>query len=404
MLDLKSFSELTVENNTKIVLLVIDGLGGLPRESGGLTELETARTPNMDALAEKSLCGLINPVSYGITPGSGPSHLAIFGYDPILHQVGRGVLEALGVGFRLENTDVASRANFAMLGDDGKITDRRAGRIPSEESSALCELLKEIRVDGTEIFIVPGKSHRFVAVFRGEGLGGELHDSDPQKEGKAPYQVTAVNPGDSASRKSAGIINEFIKKASEKLKGKHPANFVLMRGFAKTPDIMKMKNAFKLNSGAIAVYPMYRGLAHLVGMDILKTGETIESEFDALRENFGKYDYFYVHLKDTDMAGEDGDFEKKVESIEFADKFIPRVLELNPDVIAVTGDHSTPSVLKGHSWHPVPFMIYSKYCLFDRVKAFGERECMNGGLGVIPSLEVMPLVLANAKRLSKYGA
>ncbi len=402
-MDFEIIKSLLNEVDTKIVLLVIDGLGGLPMVEGGKTELETANTPNLDSLASKSNCGLSEAISPGITPGSGPSHLALFGYDPLKYQIGRGVLEALGIGFEMTKRDLACRANFATM-KDGIITDRRAGRIPTEKNEQLCKLLAEKigKIDDVEVIIRPGKEHRFVVVFRGDGLSDGLTESDPQKPGLKPLKIEALNEG---AKKSAEIANKFIERVNEVLKDERPANTALLRGLAKHPDIPSMKEVFGLKTAAIANYPMYKGLARLVGMDILETGSTIESEFNTLEKNFAKFDFFYVHIKKTDSYGEDGNFEAKVGIIEEVDKFIPRLEALKPEVIVVTGDHSTPAKLKAHSWHPNPFLLYSPVCLADKVQVFSERECAsNGGLGRFPATEAIPLMLAHSLRLNKYGA
>lgn len=392
---------LSVKTPGKIVLLVMDGLGGLPGPEGR-TELETARTPNLDQMAAECELGLTDPISIGITPGSGPSHLALFGYDPLQYEIGRGVLEALGVGLHMTARDVASRGNFATI-EKGLITDRRAGRIPTEKNQLICaELAKAIpRIQDVEIIIEPGKEHRFTILFRGDGLDGRVGDADPQKTGLPPLPAHALNP---AAERTADIINEFVRQANIVLKNHHPANTVLMRGFAKYPDIPSMTDLFKLTPAAIATYPMYRGLAKLVGMKILDAGETIEAEFKRLQAQYAEHDFFYVHIKKTDSYGEDGDFAHKVSIIEEVDRFIPTLRALNPDVIAVTCDHSTPAVMKGHSWHGCPFMLWSRYTRRDGAKAFSELECARGSLGRFPAVNAMTLMLANALKLEKFGA
>jgi len=406
MIDLETISELVVPNTTKIVMLVMDGLGGLPMTPGGLTELETARTPHLDALASRSICGMITLVGPGITPGSGPGHLSLFGYDPLRYQIGRGVLEALGIGFDLQPQDVASRCNFCSLDDNGMITDRRAGRISSEVGHRLVEKLRQITLPGVQVFVEPVKEYRFVVVLRGEGLSGELTESDPQMLGVPPLPIKpaadATEP--QAAARTAALMNEFIAQGRKILAAEHPANGFLMRGFAKRPDIPTFSQAFGLHAAAIAVYPMYRGLAQLVGMDVLQTGDTAAEEIDTLKQRYGDYDFFFVHIKWTDSAGEDGDFARKVRVIEEVDTLLPRILELNPDVLVVCGDHSTPALLKSHSWHPVPMMLYSPYCRYDSVAEFSERGCARGALGQIPATNIMPLALANALRLTKFGA
>lgn len=401
-MDLDFISKLKKPADTKIVLLVIDGLGGLPRNHENKTELETADTPNLDNLASKGICGLQQPVLPGITPGSGPGHLGLFGYDPVKYQVGRGVLSALGIDFDLNQNDVAARGNFCSVDENGLVTDRRAGRIPTEKNIELCKLLRNIQLKDTEFFIETVKEYRFLLVLRGQHLSGELIDTDPQMLKKKPLQPKGLGP---ETEKTVNIVSDFIKQASEVLKDQHPANMVLLRGFSKRPNWPTVKDVFGLNCAAIAAYPMYKGLAKLIGMDILHTGQELEDEFETLKMNWDKYDFFYVHAKKTDSAGEDGDFNRKVLKIEEVDRQIPRLLDLNPDVIMVTGDHSTPSLLKYHSWHPVPVLIYSKYCRSDNVQRFGERECISGSLGPrFPAKDLMSVALANASRLEKFGA
>jgi 2,3-bisphosphoglycerate-independent phosphoglycerate mutase len=392
---------LTIKTSSKIVLLVMDGLGGLRVD--GKTELEAAHTPHLDELASRSICGVADPVSPGITPGSGPGHLGMFGYDPLQYEIGRGVLEALGIDMHLGDRDVVVRGNFATMDKQGIITDRRAGRIPTEKNIELCQLLHENipTIDDATVEIRNGKEHRFVLRFTGEGLDGRLEDTDPQKEGKVALKAAPLAP---EAAKTAKIVDSFVDRANEILRDHHPANTVLLRGISKIPSIPSMTDLFKLTPACIATYPMYKGLARLVGMEILETGEGIIDEFKTLKEHYKKFDYFFLHIKKTDSYGEDGNFQKKVEVIEEVDRHIPALLELSPDVIAVTGDHSTPALLKGHSWHPNPFMLYSKYERIDDVQEFSEAACAKGGLGRFLAVHEMPLMLASALKLEKFGA
>ena len=394
--------ELSISTESKIVLLVADGVGDLPSKEGK-TASEYAKTPNLDKLAERSVCGLTDPIARGITPGSGPAHVSLFGYDPIKCQIGRGVLEALGIDIELTEDDLACRGNFATIDDNGVITDRRAGRIATETNQKLCSLLQEKikEIDDVKVFIKPGKEHRFVVVFRGKELVDGISDADPQVTGKKIKYAEALKP---ESKESTSIVNKFIDRALEVLKEQHPANAVLLRGIAKHPGLPSMNELFRLKPAAIATYPMYRGLAKLVGMDVLNAGETIADEFISLKDNYQQYDFFYVHIKKTDSYGEDGNYDAKVKIIEELDECIPRMLELNPDVIVITGDHSTPAALAAHSWHPNPFLLYSRYMRVDDVKHFSENEFVKGGLGRFPAMEAMQLMLANALKLKKYGA
>jgi 2,3-bisphosphoglycerate-independent phosphoglycerate mutase len=392
---------LVIQTDSKLLMVVIDGLGGLPVR--GKTELETAKTPNLDRLSSKSICGLIDPISYGITPGSGPSHLALFGYDPFRFEIGRGVMEALGIGLRLAHNDLAGRGNFATINEEGMIVDRRAGRISTEKNRKICQFLQnEIKeFEGIRISIYPGKEHRFVILFKGEGLKDDLTDADPQKDGLKAKGTEAFS---SEAQRTAEIVNGYIKRATEVLKPFHPANAILLRGFSKIPEIPTLADRFKLRPAAIASYPMYRGLARLVGMEILETGETLRDEVAALKKNFGQYDFFYLHFKKPDSAGEDGNFKAKVRALEEIDRVLPSLLQLKSDVLVITGDHSTPSLLKSHSWHPNPILLYSKYIRPDGTRRFTERHCQKGGLGRFPAVDVMPLMLANGLKLKKFGA
>jgi 2,3-bisphosphoglycerate-independent phosphoglycerate mutase len=399
MLDL--IKQLAIENQTKIVLLVADGLGGLPMEPGGPTELEAASTPNLDALVERNVCGLSIPVAPGITPGSGPGHLGLFGYDPLRYSIGRGVLEALGIDFDLGPDDVAARGNFCTVGPDRAITDRRAGRISTEVCRRLVDKLRTIGLDGVELFVEPVRDYRFVLVLRGEGLGAAVDDTDPGRTGVPPLEPVAHDP---ASERTAALLRDFIRRAAAILADDHPANMLTLRGIAKRPPMPTFAEVYKLRAAAIAVYPMYRGLARLVGMTILPAGKSWAEQVEQLRAHWRDYDFFFLHYKYTDAAGEDGDFARKVKCIEEFDAQIARVMELEPDVVIVTGDHSTPPLLRSHSWHPVPVLLAANTCRPDAATHFGEGQCLHGGLGQIEAKYLLPLALAHAGRLTKYGA
>jgi 2,3-bisphosphoglycerate-independent phosphoglycerate mutase len=401
-MELSQYRELIRDADTKIVLLVMDGLGGLPRDEDGLTELEAARTPNLDRLAAEGICGLHEPVGPGITPGSGPSHLALFGYDPLVYQVGRGALSAMGIGFDLTPKDVAARGNFATVDEDGRVTDRRAGRISDELNRELCARLREITLPDVEVFVETVAEHRFLLVLRGEGLSSQVSDTDPQQVAEFPEEAQVEDP---AATKTARLVRAFVDRAREVLSDQPAANMVLLRGVARRPDWPSIEEVFGLRAAAIAAYPMYRGLARLLGMAALEAEDALDAEVEVLERNWADYDFFYVHAKDTDSEGEDGDFEGKVAEIERVDAVVPRIMRLEPDVVIVTGDHSTPSVLRYHSWHPVPVLIWSRHCRCDTVDRFGERACMAGGLGSrIPATALMPIAVANALRMDKYGA
>lgn len=391
--------KLTAPNETKLLLLVADGVGGLPRGRGSGTELESAATPNLDGLAGRGTLGLMTPVAPGITPGSGPGHLGLFGFDPMEVLVGRGVLEALGIGFPLEPTDVAARCNFCTVDDQGRITDRRAGRIASEEARGLVDRLAEISIEGVEVHVEHVREHRFVLVLRGEGLEAEVADTDPQREGEAPLAAEALTDG---SRRTAAVVDDFAQKAGAVLEGE-AANMILVRGISKRPDIRSFRDAYGLRSLAVAGYPMYRGLAQLVGMDVAEVA-TMEDQVTAVADSWPDYDFFFVHHKPPDAAGEDKDFDAKVKAIEALDGALPSFLDNAPDVVAVTGDHSTPSTMGSHSWHPIPVVLAADTCRPDGTAAFGETHCRLGGLGLFESKHLLALMLAHAGRLEKFGA
>jgi 2,3-bisphosphoglycerate-independent phosphoglycerate mutase len=399
MLDL--IKPLAIRNQSKIVLAVADGLGGLPIERGGPTELEAAATPQLDALVADNVCGLSIPVLPGITPGSGPGHLGLFGYDPLQHQIGRGVLEALGIDFGLQPKDVAARGNFCTVDANGVIIDRRAGRISSEAARELVAKLKQIRIPGVEVFVEPVREYRFVLVLRGAEAAADVDDTDPGRTGVPPLEPKERN---AESEPTAKLIGQFIKQAAEILKDDHPANMVTLRGIGRRPPIPPMEEVYGVRAAAIAVYPMYRGLARLVGMTILDPGTSWAQQTEALRRHWEDFDFFFLHYKYTDAAGEDGDFRRKVQCIEEFDGQLPNVIELGPDVLIVTGDHSTPAKLRNHSWHPVPVLLAADSCRPDEVHSFGERPCLQGGLGQLEAKYLLPLALAHAGRLAKFGA
>lgn len=400
----KIIREILQRNNKKILLIVLDGLGGLPVK--GKTELEVAKKPNLDALAKKSACGLHIPIAMGITPGSGPGHFSLFGYDPFEWEIGRGVLEALGLWIELKKTDVAIRANYATI-KNGIIKDRRAGRISTEENKKLAKKLQEKirKIDNVEVIFAPGMEYRSAIVLRfpkplPEGAAS-IKDTDPQKVGNPPVSVT---PKTSQARSVAKVVNKLIAGVTDILKNEPKANYMLLRGFSQVPDIPRFEEVFGLKAICVAVYPMYRGLARLVGMDAPALTGDISEEIDFLKKHYRDYDFFFLHIKKIDSYGEDGNFKGKVEKIEEFDSALPRILDLNPDVLIITGDHSTPSVMKSHSWHPVPILMKSPYVLGATCKAFTERECIKGELGIFPTINLMPLALANAGRLKKFGA
>jgi 2,3-bisphosphoglycerate-independent phosphoglycerate mutase len=401
----KIIKHLIQKNDTKIIMTVLDGVGGLPMIDNK-TELEAATTPNLDALARTSACGLHMPVAYGITPGSGPGHLGIFGYNPLEYVIGRGILECLGLGLEVRNTDVCIRCNYATM-KDALITDRRAGRIPTDVNRRISAKLSEQikKIDDVEIIFTPGMEHRMALMLRFPAAlatgAAEIDDTDPQREGKAPLTPLARTE---AAKKVADIAARLFELVQQVLKDEDKANAILMRGFSNMPHIPNFDEAFGLKALAIAAYPMYRGLAKLVGMDTPPLEGTVEDQINYMKSKYNEYDFFFLHVKKPDSYGEDGNFKGKAERISEFDVLLPRILELKPDVLIITGDHSTPALMKGHSWHPVPVMLKSPYVLGGLCNAFSERECTKGELGILPALNLMPLALANALRLAKYGA
>jgi 2,3-bisphosphoglycerate-independent phosphoglycerate mutase len=404
--DTSMLKDLLRPNEAKIILLVMDGLGGIRNAEFPKTALEAARTPNLDALAREGACGRSLPISIGITPGSGPAHFALFGYDPLApeNDVGRGVLEVTGTGFDLEENDIAIRGNFATVDGNGVLTDRRAGRIPHEECIRLCRKLGEKirRIDRIEILVMPVREYRFGVVLRGEGLSPEVDETDPQLTGKKPLAPRARTR---EAERTARIIEEFIRQANGVLSGEERANAVLMRGISRRPAIEPFADRYGLIAAAVAAYPLYRGVAKLCGMDLVDTGFTVKEEFETVASIYGgRYDFYFIHIKKTDSYGEDGNLEGKIGVIEEVDANLPILLGLEPDVLIVTGDHSTPCALKSHSWHPVPLLVHSRYCGIDAAEAFSEVECDRGSLGIMHAAKIIELALANAGRLKKHGA
>ena len=400
MIDFPGVRDLCRSTPSKIVMLVVDGLGGLPHPDTGQSELATARLPNLDRLANVSACGLTTPVAPGVTPGSGPGHMALFGYDPLRYQMGRGVLEALGIDVDLDDGDIAARGNLCTVDSQGLLVDRRAGRIPTSESAELIGRLDEIELPGVSLSVYPVRDYRFVLVLRGDGLRGGVSETDPQETGVPPSKAAALTD---AARKSAEAVNGFADAAREVLKGRDTANMVLLRGVSQLPHLPGFGDTYRVRPACIAAYPMYRGLSKLVGMTVLPTGDNFDAELDTLERYFERYDFFFLHYKPADAAGEDGDFEAKVARLEELDAAIPRLLETGPDVLVVAGDHSTPSVMASHSWHPVPLMVRSDLSAGEGVDSFTERRCRAGSIGSVPAVNVMMLALAHAGKLAKFG-
>ena len=400
MIDLSVIKDCYAATPSKIVMLVVDGLGGLPHPETRRSELETATIPNLDQLAGESACGLTVPVLPGVAPGSGPGHLALFGYDPLKYLIGRGALEAMGVEVDLREGDISARGNFCTVDPQERLVDRRAGRIPSEVSIPLCQELDKIDVDGVDLRVYPVEGYRFVLHLRGHGLSDMVTETDPQRAGVPALDVKATA---SEGQKTADIVNQFVSRARHVLKDEEQANMVLLRGFSGLPNMPAMGDAYALNPAAIAAYPMYRGLASIIGMNVIPTGRAFSDELDTLYENYQDHDFFYIHYKPADAAGEDGNFQAKVEALEALDSHIPRLRELAPDVLMVAGDHATPAIMAAHSWHPVPFLLHSSLTRGEGVESFSERSCGTGSLGRFPATQIMLLALAHAGKLTKFG-
>jgi 2,3-bisphosphoglycerate-independent phosphoglycerate mutase len=389
---------LATGTGSRILLLVIDGLGGIADGAHG-TELEEAATPNLDRLADAGVTGLLEPVGPGITPGSGPGHLALFGYDPTRFVLGRGALSAAGLGVALQPGDVAARGNLCTLDAAGNVVDRRAGRISDDEARRVVERLGA-EVHGVEFH--HEKGHRLLAVFRGEGLDPRIGDTDPQAIGVPPLEPSPLHP-DAAS--TASLVAGKLEDVRRALADEPAANGLLLRGFDTHRELPSFHDRTGLRAAAVAVYPMYRGIAALLGFDVLGPPTDLTEQVRLLEKHRDDADLFFVHVKDADAAGEDGDRAAKIAAIERVDEAVPElVAALEPGVIAVTGDHATPSQMAAHSWHPVPVVVHGPRCGRDETERFGERWCRAGGLGIRPSVELLPILMANAGHLSKYGA
>ncbi len=400
MIDILELRDCYINTPSKIVLLVVDGLGGLAHPDTGRSELETANIPNLDAMAQASACGLTTPVLPGVAPGSGPGHIALFGYDPLKHMIGRGALEALGIDVELRPGDLAARGNFCTVDGDGLLIDRRAGRIPTELSTPICERLDRIEVEGVQVDVFPVQDYRFVLRLRGEGLSESVTETDPQQTGVPALPVRALSDG---AQRTANLVNDFVAQAARLMSEEERANMLLLRGFAQMPSLPPMGDVYRMNPAAIAAYPMYRGLAMVAGMKVIPTGRHFSDEVETMRQNYDSHDFFFIHYKPADAAGEDGDFDAKVQRLEELDPLIPVIRELEPDVFMVAGDHATPAITAGHSWHPVPFMLQSKLTRGEGIPAFNERECRQGSIGSIPATNVMLLGMSHAGKMAKYG-
>jgi 2,3-bisphosphoglycerate-independent phosphoglycerate mutase len=394
-------TEMARPEGRKALLLVMDGLGGYRTAERG-SELTEASTPNLDRLASQGSLGLHDPVTRGITPGSGAGHLGLFGYDPLEYEIGRGALSAAGIGFELQPGDVAARVNFCNLDGAGRITDRRAGRLPTEEAAAICDLLKrEVRLDGVEFFLQPEREHRGLLVLRGQGLDPDVTDTDPQREGVPPLEPVARSP---KAERTAELVKGLLDQARALLAGRERGNFLLLRGFDSVKELPSFPDRYKVKALAIAAYPMYVGISRLLGFQTHQVDGAAPEEVDALAELLPAHDFVFMHIKKTDSAGEDGDFARKVAAIEEVDALVPRMLDAGVEVLAVTGDHSTPAQMAAHSWHPVPVLLWGGTAAADGLPGFDEVNCRQGSLGRFEAKHLLPQLLAAAGRLTKYGA
>jgi len=398
-MDERHYSDLTIEADTKVVYLIMDGLGGFRSAERG-SELMESRHPALDQLARESACGLMDPVAPGITPGSGPGHLALFGYDPEVYQLGRGALSAAGLGLHLKPGEVAARCNFATLGESGNIVDRRAGRPPTEVVAGLCRrVMEQVTIDA-DFELLPEKEHRALLVLRGADLSPAISDTDPQQVGVPPLSPRPTAPG---AERTAELVAELDRQSRKVLVGEK-ANVILMRGFDGVRAMPSFAERYKMRALALASYPMYIGISRILGMDAPDPHRDLSHQLESLSSQWATHDFFYFHVKATDSAGEDGDFARKCAAIEEVDQVVPRIVDLGPDVLVVSGDHSTPTQLAAHSWHPVPVLLHARGGEVDGVERFDEEACRSGSLGRIRSKELMPQVLAAAGRLVKYGA
>ncbi|MBM4411075.1 MAG: 2,3-bisphosphoglycerate-independent phosphoglycerate mutase [Chloroflexi bacterium] len=399
-MELDLIRRLSQPADTKVILCVLDGLGGMPGPRGR-TELEEARTTHLDRLVSDGCVGRTLPVGYGITPGSGPGHMALFGYDPLAFEIGRGALESTGIGFEIGPDDITARGNLCTLDTEGRITDRRAGRLPTEQTRAICEQLQTITLPGVETFVQVVQDQRFILVLRGPGLSDQITETDPQREGVPPIVCSAITPdGD----RIAALVREWVTRATAMLAAQERANGVLLRGWSGRPKVPPFPELWKLRAAAVTVYPMYRGVARLVGMDALDGGHDIHEQIAAIRAHWDEYDFFFLHYKYTDSAGEDGDFRRKCDAIEAFDQAVPELVALKPDVLVVTGDHSTPALMAAHSFHPVPVLVWGQNVRRDHLHHFNEVSAREGELGMFPAKEVLPIAFGHAGRLAKFGA
>lgn len=411
MLPRELYSRLARPSDGRMLLLVLDGLGDVRTAAQPETALERARTPNLDELARRSSLGRTLPVAYGVTPGSGPGHLALFGYDPLSPEadIGRGALEAMGMGIDVAPGDVVARGNFATADAAGNLTDRRAGRIPTAEGLRLCaainaHLATAPSVPGLTAQVFPGEGYRFVLRLRGPGLSADLEDTDPQLLGVPPLPPKA-------SGSSAGLMVERLAKILPTIGAaliREPrANRFLLRGFASLPHLPSLDTLYGLDAECFAGYPLYRGVSKAVGMTVADCGKSVAETFSAAAAGFGARDFTFVHVKGTDQAGEDGNLAAKAAVIEEVDRELPKLLaalDVEKDVIAITGDHSTPAPMKAHSWHPVPVLLAAPHAFADGLPRFTEATTIHGHLGTFPAMNLLGLMLAHAGRLEKFGA
>ena len=405
--------------DNKILMIIFDGIGDRPvKELDDKTPLEAANTPNLDLLAEKGINGIMDTISPGIRPGSDTGHLAMLGYNPFDVYTGRGPFEAAGIGLELKPEYVAFRCNFATV-DNGKITNRRAGRI-KEGTKELAEAVNDIDL-GVDFHFQEAVEHRGVLLFKEKGLGAQVTDVDPHGPG-GEYHESKSSIDNEVNRKTAEIINEFTKKSYEVLtdhpvnrkreeEGKPPANIILSRGSGEVPKIKSIEEKYDLKAAGITGIPLVKGVCRLAGMDIIDVkGATggldtdIEGMMISAKKALEDYNFVLVNVKGCDLLGHDGKAIEKKEFIEKLDKSISRFHDIEDTYCAFTGDHSTPVDVKGHSGDPLPLTICGTGVRTDQVQKFNERSCAGGGLGRITGNDLFNTLLDLANKAEKFGA
>jgi len=410
---------------SKVLIVLLDGLGDRPSRSlNGMTPLQMAHKPGLDELAAEGITGIMDPVAPGIPVGSDTGHLSILGYDPYRYYTGRGPLEALGAGMDLRPGDVAFRVNFATVGDDWTVIDRRAGRISTEEARALGEAIREMAAGFDSEFrfeFLSTVEHRGVLVMRGDGLSDEVTDVDPHREGVKAEMPRPRSQTPEAER-TARELERFLRRAREVLeshplnvervkKGLRPANAILPRGAGKMPKLPSLRERFGVSSVVIAGGALYRGVCRAAGMDVrivpTATGTLntdLNAKFNAAFESLRTYDLVFLHIKGTDTASHDRNPAVKASFIEKVDRELrARIDQLQDVVVCVTGDHTTSSIDGRHHGDPVPILIWGEGVRRDKVVRFDEVSCADGALGRIRGLDVMNVLMDLVGRVEMFG-